>query len=85
MTIPLTKPGFGAAEEQAVIEVLRSGRVVQGPKVAQFEAAVAAPADAKHAVATSSCTTALQRPRGALLGDHPLAERADPGSHRRDR
>ncbi|HJZ73771.1 MAG TPA: DegT/DnrJ/EryC1/StrS aminotransferase family protein [Vicinamibacterales bacterium] len=60
MTVPLTKPDFGVAEEQAVAEVLRLGWVVQGPKVAQFEAAIAAYAEAKHAVATSSCTTALQ-------------------------
>jgi perosamine synthetase len=60
MTVPLTKPDFGSAEEQAVAEVLRLGWVVQGPKVAQFEAAIAAYAEAKHAVATTSCTTALQ-------------------------
>ena len=41
MTIPITKPLFGDDEERAVIEVLRSGWIVQGPKVAAFERLVA--------------------------------------------
>jgi perosamine synthetase len=57
--IPITKPLVGDREERAVLEVLRSGWLVQGPKVAEFERAVAAYVGARHAVATSSCTTAL--------------------------
>jgi perosamine synthetase len=59
MSVPITKPLLGEAEECAVIEVLRSGWLVQGPKVAEFERQVAAYVGAKYAVATSSCTTAL--------------------------
>ncbi len=58
-TIPIARPWFGAEEEAAVAEVLRSGWVTQGPRVAEFEAAFAAYVGAPHAVALSSCTTAL--------------------------
>ncbi len=57
--IPITKPFFDAAEEEAVLEPLHTGWVVQGPKVAEFERRVAAYTGAKHAIATTSCTTAL--------------------------
>jgi dTDP-4-amino-4,6-dideoxygalactose transaminase len=59
MSIPITRPILGAREEIAVLDVLRSGWLVQGPKVAEFEAAVSAYVGARHGVATSSCTTAL--------------------------
>ena len=59
MHVPITKPLFGEPEERAVVEVLRSGWVVQGPKVAAFERLVADYVGAPYAVATSSCTTAL--------------------------
>jgi len=57
--IPLTRPDFGDAEARAVADVLKSGWVVQGPKVAEFESLVAARLGAAHGVATTSCTTAL--------------------------
>ncbi len=66
MNIPITKPQFDQAEEQAVIEVLRSGWVSQGPKVAQFESALAGYTEASYAVATTSCTTALHLILAAL-------------------
>jgi dTDP-4-amino-4,6-dideoxygalactose transaminase len=53
-------PFLGEEEVEAVSEVLRSGWVAQGPRVAAFEGAFAAALEARHAVATSSCTTALQ-------------------------
>jgi dTDP-4-amino-4,6-dideoxygalactose transaminase len=53
-------PFLGEEEVEAVSEVLRSGWVAQGPRVAAFEQAFAAAMEAQHAVATSSCTTALQ-------------------------
>jgi len=59
MEIPITKPFFGQEEERAVVQVLRSGWIVQGPKVAEFERSVADYVGVRHGVATSSCTTAL--------------------------
>jgi dTDP-4-amino-4,6-dideoxygalactose transaminase len=59
MHIPITKPYLSVEEEQAVLQVLRSGWIVQGPKVAEFERTVAAYGGTRHAVATSNCTTAL--------------------------
>jgi perosamine synthetase len=57
--IPLTRPEFGDEEARAVAGVLKSGWVVQGPKVAEFETMVASRLGAAHGVATTSCTTAL--------------------------
>jgi perosamine synthetase len=57
--IPIAKPFIGQEEETAVLQVLRSGWVSQGPRVAEFEKQFAAFVGAKHAVAVSSCTTAL--------------------------
>ncbi len=57
--IALTRPEFGDEEARAVADVLRSGWVVQGPRVAEFERLVAARSGAAHGVATTSCTTAL--------------------------
>jgi dTDP-4-amino-4,6-dideoxygalactose transaminase len=53
------KPLLGEEEAAAVADVVRSGWVAQGPRVAEFEAAFAAAVGADHAVATSNCTTAL--------------------------
>ena len=66
MNIPLTRPYFDEAEFSAVLETLRSGWVVQGPKVKEFEEQFAAYVGASHAVATSSCTTALHLALAAL-------------------
>src|SRR3984893_324659 len=59
MKVPIARPSFGQLEEEAVIEVLRSGWVSQGPRVAEFERQFAEYVGAAHAVAVSSCTTAL--------------------------
>ena len=59
MNVPIARPSFGRLEEEAVIEVLRSGWVSQGPRVAEFERQFAEYTCAAHAVAVSSCTTAL--------------------------
>lgn len=53
------KPWFGEEEVAAVAEVLRSGWVAQGPRVAEFETAFALSQQVPHAVAVSNCTTAL--------------------------
>jgi perosamine synthetase len=58
--IPVARPSIGEAEERAVLEVLRSGWITQGPRVAEFESAFSAYVGCRHAVAVSSCTTALQ-------------------------
>ena len=57
--IPLSRPMFGAEEEAAVAECLRSGWVTSGPRVAQFEKAFAVMCGCEDAVATSSGTAAL--------------------------
>src|SRR5438309_1045763 len=58
-TIPVARPFLGTEEEQAVLEVLRSGWVSQGPRVLEFEKQFARYVGAPHAIAVSSCTTAL--------------------------
>lgn len=57
--INVMKPWMGAEEINALSEVIESGWVAQGPKVAQFEREFAASMQAGHAIATSNCTTAL--------------------------
>lgn len=57
--IPISKPHTGEAEKQAVLEVLDSGMLVQGPRVAKLETEFARVTGARHAVATNSGTTAL--------------------------
>jgi dTDP-4-amino-4,6-dideoxygalactose transaminase len=64
--IPVMRPWLGAEEAEAVREVLESGWVAQGPRVAAFEAAVAAELGSAHGVATTSCTTALHLALHAL-------------------
>jgi dTDP-4-amino-4,6-dideoxygalactose transaminase len=59
VTIRLTIPSIGEEEIAAVREVLESGFLVQGPKVAELEQAVAKYVGVKHAVAVSSGTAAL--------------------------
>ena len=57
--IPLAQPVLGAAEEERVLEVLRSGRLSLGPALGQFEEAFAARIGAPHASAVSSGTAGL--------------------------
>ena len=57
--IPISKPFIGDAEKQAVLQVFESGMLVQGPRVAQLEEKFALICGVRHAVATSSGTTAL--------------------------
>jgi dTDP-4-amino-4,6-dideoxygalactose transaminase len=57
--IPITKPVMDRHDYEAVLTPLRSGWLVQGPEVARFEETVARFCNVPHAVATTSCTTAL--------------------------
>jgi dTDP-4-amino-4,6-dideoxygalactose transaminase len=59
MKIPITKPLFGEEERRAMLQPLDTGWVVQGPAVAEFERKFGAYVGATHALATTSCTTAL--------------------------
>src|SRR3979409_2158837 len=59
MTVPITKPALTEEEARAPYESIKSGWVTQGPKVAEFEKAVAAYVGATHGIATTSCTTGL--------------------------
>jgi dTDP-4-amino-4,6-dideoxygalactose transaminase len=57
--IPLARPSLGAAEERAVLEVLRSGQLSLGPRVGEFERAFAQRVGAAAACAVSSGTAGL--------------------------
>jgi dTDP-4-amino-4,6-dideoxygalactose transaminase len=71
-TTPATKarpwPVWGAPEEEALLDVLRSGKWGRniGSKVKEFEAAYAEKCRARHCIATASGTTALLTTLGAL-------------------
>jgi perosamine synthetase len=70
--IPLAQPVLGEAEEQAVLDVLRSGQLSLGPRIPAFEQAFAARLGARHASAVSSGTAALHlglRAAGVEAGD----------------
>jgi dTDP-4-amino-4,6-dideoxygalactose transaminase len=57
--IPVMRPWLGAEEAEAAAAAVSSGWVAQGPRVAEFEEAFASAIGISHAVAVSSCTTAL--------------------------
>ncbi len=57
--ISIAKPLIGPEEKQAVLEVLDSGMLAQGPRVKAFEKAFAEMCGVKEAIATTSGTTAL--------------------------
>ncbi|NHI01394.1 UDP-4-amino-4,6-dideoxy-N-acetyl-beta-L-altrosamine transaminase [Oceanimonas sp. MB9] len=57
--IPYGKQDITQADIDAVVEVLQSDFLTQGPKVPLFEQTVAAKVGAKHALAVNSATSAL--------------------------
>lgn len=58
--ISMVKLQLGNEEKQAVLDVLDSGMLAQGPRVKEFEDAFAEMIGVSQAIATSSGTTALQ-------------------------
>ncbi len=57
--IPLFDLNFDQAEENAVLETIRSKWISSGPKVAAFEDRFAEMLNVKHTVALSNCTVSL--------------------------
>ena len=64
--IPLGKPSIGSEEIRAVEKVLRSGWLVEGPNVKEFEKRMAEYVGTRYAVALNSCTSALQLSLSAI-------------------
>ncbi|HEX7833407.1 MAG TPA: DegT/DnrJ/EryC1/StrS family aminotransferase, partial [Thermoanaerobaculia bacterium] len=68
--IPYGRQTIDDADEQAVLEVLRSDWLTTGPKVPEFEKAFAEVTGARHAVAVSNGTAALHAAAfAANIGD----------------
>ena len=57
--VPIAKPIIGDEEIENVVEVLKSGMIAQGPKVAEFEEKFAKWVGAKYGIAVNSGTAAL--------------------------
>lgn len=75
MNIPMSSAEIDESDVQAVLEVLRSGRLALGPKTEEFERLVAEYVGVKHAVAVSSGTAGLHlivRALGIGAGDEVL-------------
>jgi perosamine synthetase len=66
MRIPLSAPDITEADIEAVVSVLRTPRLSIGPKMAEFEEAVAAVAGVPYGVAVSSGTAGLHLCLSAL-------------------
>jgi dTDP-4-amino-4,6-dideoxygalactose transaminase len=57
--IPMSSPDLTEADRQAVLDVLNTPMLSLGPKVVEFEKAIAAYTGAKHAIAVNSGTAGL--------------------------
>ncbi len=70
--IPLARPLVGPREEELLIETLRSRRLALGPRLGEFESALAGRVGAQHVSAVSSGTAGLHlaiRAAGVEPGD----------------
>jgi perosamine synthetase len=73
--IPLSRPAVGPAEEELVLEVMRSGRLSLGPVLNRFESALGAFLGSDHVSAVSSGTAGLHlaiRAAGVRAGDEVI-------------
>jgi perosamine synthetase len=66
MNVPIARTSLLESEIQSVMEPLRSGWLVQGPKVKEFEDKWSAFTGSTHSAAVTSCTTALHLSMAAL-------------------
>lgn len=66
MKVPIARASLNDTEIHSVLEPLRSGWLVQGPKVQEFEKKWSAFTEAEHSIAVTSCTTALHLSLAAL-------------------
>jgi perosamine synthetase len=58
--IPIARTALTEPEIQSVLEPLRSGWLVQGPRVREFEERWSAFTGARHSIAVTNCTAALE-------------------------
>ena len=76
LKVPLAKPWMSEEEAQAAAEVVRSGWLIFGPKVKEFEKRFAEKMDAKHAIAVFNGSIALllaQQALGVKAGDECIS------------
>ncbi len=66
INVPIARTSLTEAEIDSVLGPLRSGWLVQGPKVREFEEKWSAFTGAQHSIAVTSCTTALHLSLAAL-------------------
>jgi perosamine synthetase len=59
MNVPIARTVFSESDFETVLQPLRSGWVVQGPRVQEFEGLWNKFTGSKHSIAVTSCTTAL--------------------------
>jgi dTDP-4-amino-4,6-dideoxygalactose transaminase len=74
--IPLFDTRFGAEEEAAVLRPLRAGWLTMGDEVVRLEEEIRERTGARHAIAVTNCTSALQLASAALglgPGDEVIA------------